>query len=571
QVFRYSFDVPIVKRDDGTYGSTGKVYVNAKGSTYVDLQHSSWWNLSCGYRTSVHVMPKVTDTNMQIPISILTNGTNWNDKIYIIDNRTNAELAWVNFSDFKTNNPTQIWTNASVTANSGFGIDIYYNCSSNTPTYNLEDVFLLARGYNSQANVDNYDTGYGPGVADTTYRLELNASMKMSGDQSQRDYNLTAKNAGSNITIIAYNYLSTTSLPDARTKTVYVSSGSALLGNTAYDEDTADGCQTTLDKWCIGVNASYVLDYLPLTTTWNRHKITINATGTSLWNNETFRYHSGKVAWNKFTIYNGGHAGGTDMWADLFYIYRDYGVDNPTCTPLNEESPYMPTNPDPTLSPTTAYTNTNLNCSVGTYINDANGDSMSVLFNLTVNGVQAAEYVLGNQANGTKPTWIIASGNYTMGDSVKCNITLFDGAFYSATNSSNTVTILNSLPDIVGYNSSSLNRTDFEMVQNVTYQENETVRFAVNVSDADASEGNDTLWNSWFVDNVFSSLTQSSWFNAAWNLFSAGLHTVRVDVNDSSNATDSFTWNVLIANVVNKVWSVDYVSPTPSNGVALSG
>ena len=55
QKFRYAFDVPISQRSDGTFGSTGKVYVSVNGETFVNLQHSSWWATGFQYRKAIQI------------------------------------------------------------------------------------------------------------------------------------------------------------------------------------------------------------------------------------------------------------------------------------------------------------------------------------------------------------------------------------------------------------------------------------------------------------------------------------------------------------------------------------
>ena len=316
----------------------------------------AWWRTECSEKRNYAIEPYVTDSNQQIYINYGTNKF-WNNATVIL-NETNTSINWINLSD------SSVWINLSVTKNTPLGIEIYSDCNSEQANYTIENVFLIARGYNSQASVDDYDVGTAGIVTDATYKMELNASMKMAGADMSLKYNLGNKNAGSNVTIIAYNYLDTAVIPNSRAKAYSVNSGSAfgspLLGNIAYDEPGA-GCQTTADKWCIGVNASYVLDYLPLTTTWNRHKFTINSTGTTLWNNDTFRYHSERVAWENFSISNGGHSGGTAMWTDLFYIYRDYGNLNPNITEIS-----------------------GLNINLSYPVNNANPNNISLNFNWTV-------------------------------------------------------------------------------------------------------------------------------------------------------------------------------------------
>ncbi len=50
--YRYTFNVPIVKTNDG-WGSSGTVYLGVDDEVYVDKQHSSWWDGSWGNRKNV--------------------------------------------------------------------------------------------------------------------------------------------------------------------------------------------------------------------------------------------------------------------------------------------------------------------------------------------------------------------------------------------------------------------------------------------------------------------------------------------------------------------------------------
>ena len=247
------------------------------------------------------------------------------------------------------------------------------------------------------------------------------------------------------------------------------------------------------------------------------------------------------------------------------YVYRDYGNYNPVYTIENAEScpntaPSVSIN---AIQPLTSYTNNDLNCSFT--VTDPNaGDSLSANISW-YNGSFLYRTYLFAIINGSLASNLLDNANTTKGETWNCSVIAYDGYAYS--NASSAARYINdSVPAVDSYNTSSLNRTDVEYTQNVTYQENETTRFAVEVSDAD----DDEVWYSWFVDNVFAELTQNSWFDKAWGWLSSGLHTVRVDINDTSNAITTHTWYVDIANVPNIFWTVEFVSPTPSDGATLA-
>lgn len=73
--YKYCFDVPISLRSNGRFGSTGAVYVEFDGDTYVDFQNSSWWNASYEYKSPVWANRSV-DTNDYESLAIHVNSSN---------------------------------------------------------------------------------------------------------------------------------------------------------------------------------------------------------------------------------------------------------------------------------------------------------------------------------------------------------------------------------------------------------------------------------------------------------------------------------------------------------------
>lgn len=126
------------------------------------------------------------------------------------------------------------------------------------------------------------------------------------------------------------------------------------------------------------------------------------------------------------------------------------------------------------------------------------------------------------------------------------------------------MTVINSAPAITSYNASSLNRTYVETDQDVAFKENETVRFAVGVTDADI---NDNLSYAWLLDSVWKAATVFWDWGTGW--FTGNVvHNVTAYVSDGTNTTHN-SWNVFIQNIVNQFWSVGFASPTPANGENL--
>lgn len=239
--------------------------------------------------------------------------------------------------------------------------------------------------------------------------------------------------------------------------------------------------------------------------------------------------------------------------------FTSFSVEIPVDKPPNQT--------DPIYEVSVAYNFTNLNCSVATNILDKEGDNMTVFFNLTVDSMHKAEQILTNQSNGSRPYWLIDYHNYSKGQTVICNITLFDGQGFSITNSTSII-ISNSIPLVESFNASSLNRSLFYVNEtDIIYEENETVRFSINISDQDTSDVN---WYSWFVDGSLKELSQNRFFNWAWDFFSSGLHLVKVVVNDTSNGDVTLIWNVNVLNFVNQFFIIQFIESTPANNSRLN-
>jgi len=159
------------------------------------------------------------------------------------------------------------------------------------------------------------------------------------------------------------------------------------------------------------------------------------------------------------------------------FMKRIINVEPSVIVGAMEGSNTAPTTPSPILSPSTAYTNTDMNCS--SIISDPEADAMTVYFNLTVDNSFVSQTTLASQASGSQPSWIISEGNYTKGQNVSCWMTLNDGTVNSATNTTS-IDISNSNPLIVQI-SDILVSEDFS-----SYSWN----LANNISDADTTDAN---------------------------------------------------------------------------------
>jgi len=117
---------------------------------------------------------------------------------------------------------------------------------------------------------------------------------------------------------------------------------------------------------------------------------------------------------------------------ELYNVTIDY-------TSLNA----IPITTTPSITPATAYTNNDLNCSFTVTDND-DGDNLSINYTW-YNGSTAM--ITGNLSvvNGTEESIILKSGNTTKGETWNCSVIPYDGASYG-TEKSASRTISNSLP-----------------------------------------------------------------------------------------------------------------------------
>lgn len=228
---------------------------------------------------------------------------------------------------------------------------------------------------------------------------------------------------------------------------------------------------------------------------------------------------------------------------------------------LNDASLAVNTAPDITinLNPTSAYTNTWINVS-GTYTDKENNIG-TAYFNLTVNGTTKASETRYNVTNGSSTSWLVDPANWSKNNNLTFTITAYDGT--SSTTTTLNTTVLNTPPTITNYNASSQNRTlTYNSTQNVNFTENETIRFAIETSDAD----NEALTISWWLNNAWQTFT--TYFDKAFNFLSAGTYNVTAYINDTQNTTFNH-WNVQVDNKVKETFTVDFENPTPNNNSNL--
>lgn len=115
--FRYSFDVPLVEREN-SYGSSGRTYVGVNGNTFVDLQHSSWWNTSFPYRRAIQINNSGSAELKQyytLEVSGIdtTNASNFNrsnvNNFAVVCDQTEVDVIIGNETDLQLTNTTALY------------------------------------------------------------------------------------------------------------------------------------------------------------------------------------------------------------------------------------------------------------------------------------------------------------------------------------------------------------------------------------------------------------------------------------------------------------------------------
>ncbi|ODS41266.1 MAG: hypothetical protein A7315_02005 [Candidatus Altiarchaeales archaeon WOR_SM1_79] len=131
-----------------------------------------------------------------------------------------------------------------------------------------------------------------------------------------------------------------------------------------------------------------------------------------------------------------------NLYIDSIRIHK-YTSTEPTYSIENEESSNQaPSNPNPSITPSTVYTNTDIVCTA-IYI-DPDGDNGTLNFTILVNNTpkNTCDYSLGNNI---QKTCNLSSGNYSRNQVINCTVTATDNNSKSTT-SSTTKTVQNSPP-----------------------------------------------------------------------------------------------------------------------------
>ncbi|MFA5887254.1 MAG: LamG domain-containing protein [Candidatus Nanoarchaeia archaeon] len=603
--YRYSFDTPIIQTAGG-WGNTGTVFLKVGSDLFADKQHSSWWNFDFPNRKAIQINASAEMIRKWYTAEVsgfdTTNNAKFNqtnpNNFAVVCDETEVDKLIGNTTDLKSSGNTMKYPASTGwgTTNTTFLFRILQNVTgiNNTLCYIYYGGSLdYSSTMNNKSNIalfyDDFDRADSATVGERWVENEGQDGGTIKNNRflcpSATCHMVSTLDTGNCSDCERYSI-----------ETTYSQSGNDNGCNWGGFLDTSEFCGYGRCAGSKGVaiasypNAKggkniYAADNI-LDTSFKR---TTLGTDISLSTNYTFKveaiddsvgeyynmYQDGsRATWAttngtsaqtgfkttvKFIEYN-GWTGNTYM--DYLYITR-YMANLPTIVLGSEEtSNTAPAVNISTILPTTAYTNDDLNCSFT--VTDAEQTELTANVSWYKDEILHFSFVIP-VSSGASASNMLHNLNTTKGETWNCSVIAYDGELYS--NVSSTVRVVsNSEPVIDSYNVSSLNRTDVEYTANVTYRENETIRFAIEITDAD----NDEVWYSWFVDSIFQTLTQSSWFDYAWGWLSSDLHTVRVDVNDSDNAITTQAWNVDIANVPNIFWTIGFVFPTPADEEILS-
>lgn len=163
--FRYSFDVPLLEHENG-FGNIGRSYVGVEGDTFVDLQHSSWWNTSFSFRKAIQINNSASETLRKwftIEVSGLdtlnnslwnaSHGNNGNNFAVVCDGSEVSKLIGAS-TDLYIDASTKLYPDSTgyKTANTTFLFRLPINISASTINNTLCYVYYGSLSFNSSAN-----------------------------------------------------------------------------------------------------------------------------------------------------------------------------------------------------------------------------------------------------------------------------------------------------------------------------------------------------------------------------------------------------------------------------------
>lgn len=120
--FRYAFDVPLEVRDDGSYGSSGRTYVATNGETFVDLQHSSWWDNGFPYRKAIQINNSGSGElkqyyTLEVSGFDTTNASNFNrsnaNNFAVVCDQTEVDVLIGNETDLRITNTSALYASST--------------------------------------------------------------------------------------------------------------------------------------------------------------------------------------------------------------------------------------------------------------------------------------------------------------------------------------------------------------------------------------------------------------------------------------------------------------------------
>jgi len=513
-----------VKKGDKTYL---KIYGKKEpklGKNNVDWQLCmnnycvpfAWWNTNWGARKSITVESNTSFTDDPIVVNItglnLTQN-NCSKELVILDNSSNqvervilddtsqavgdgSESCLVQFPMAKNANENQTYY-------------AYYNSSTADETANQKPMIWGSNFDNMYEN--NWDSYSGTSTKSLYSPNKLDWSCSANAYSFDYNVNSSAIDKATVEIRVKFNSGTAAGLEYFRNTYggIYCFDANKFAGDSDGDIECADetGLAIDMTKWQIirlvthNLSGAGGQDY-DSSEIWANHYFydnpTNNVTDTGYGNPwETLPFKN-DIMIRSFT-------GALNVSFDYAYVSSGYKYPPSKIILGTVELPnVVPTTPDVIFDVSIAYNNTDLNLSVGTYINDADGDNMTVNFTVNVNGVYRLNLSLSEQLNGSQPSFVIHHENYSKNDNVTGYITLFDGIGYSATNSTSII-ISNSAPNAPNitfpFNDTYQNNLTV-VIGNSSDIDNDNLNFTLQVSNlSNFSSSNIVYYNSTILDN----------------------------------------------------------------------
>lgn len=390
---------------------------------------AAWWDNSWDYKRPIEINSSSVLTDYQVAINVTYDSdmqpdfddirfTNEGEAVsldYWIESKVDSSwvYVWVEVDPIDTNNGTQAY--------------MYYGNSTINSGSDIANTFIFGDDFSGTLtdkwNIFGTALNSG-GICTITGGTAWDAdgiSSKTTFDRTSNSYIARSRFKNNEVTRsdIMFGYSNQASLSIASGFHLYHAIGSTYVRQSGNVHDFG-----YINAWGIygihEIHMKQLNDYGIITET------TAGYTGTSTENNKAITY-------NKY-----------DDTIDIdWIIVRKYTFPEPTYSIGDEETSNQPPNdPNPSITPATVYTNTDIVCTAK-YI-DIDGDNGTLNFTISVDGTSqnTCDYSVGNN---TQETCGLSSGNYNKTHVINCTVTATDNNSQTST-SSITKTVQNSPP-----------------------------------------------------------------------------------------------------------------------------